>query len=635
MPRAGRYLVPGDTPYRGELIAACAVLGVLAHLLFAQLTLLLVIAFQLITRASRWRPQWLAAPAAVGLLWALAEGPGRAASGFGAGPSRVVRYFAGAGQHPGRILHFTAAYAGLGQWLPRQLPLALVLASAEVAVAAWLTWLRTDEWKLPGYRPGVASWVRRSYLARVIAAGGVVTRDGACLGLDAVSGRRATLSWAEVAGGVLCAGAPGSGTTTTSFQLVHAAIRRRKPVIAVSLDDSPALAALVGAVCAATQTPLHVFPPGGPGYYDPLRSGEPARRTSLVMGMADWGHTPDPHRRSCAAYLTDLFAVLDAAPGDPATPVLDEIVHLLSPAALRARMGQVPAWHPRCQALTDRVRVSAAQLENEPRAAALLAGQLGELRASALGRWLTPDGGPRVDLGRVVRERAVVLLRPAAAGDARSAVTLARLIAHDVLAVCTELRRIGVPGDGLVWFDECGALPTAVLAELITRGASAGLPALLTMTDATRAQALAGPPSVLALHRMADPAVAARFAACTGEKFAPAGPGDLAPAAVALGAAEMSAVGAAAAAQPSSGRPAVTLPQLGPYGLVRRPVVSAPSLSRLGTGEHVLVVRSPQPRVVPLALTVPARAARGPAAPQATAALPAQAQLSTHKGRLT
>src|SRR5579875_549880 len=211
MPRAGRYLVPGDTPYRGELIAACAVLGVLAHLLFAQLTLLLVIAFQLITRASRWRPQWLAAPAAVGLLWALAEGPGRAASGFGAGPSRVVRYFAGAGQHPGRILHFTAAYAGLGQWLPRQLPLALVLASAEVAVAAWLTWLRTDEWKLPGYRPGVASWVRRSYLARVIAAGGVVTRDGACLGLDAVSGRRATLSWAEVAGGVLCAGAPGSG----------------------------------------------------------------------------------------------------------------------------------------------------------------------------------------------------------------------------------------------------------------------------------------------------------------------------------------------------------------------------------------------------------------------------------------
>src|SRR5579875_2007823 len=179
MPRAGRYLVPGDTPHRGELIAACAVLGVLAHLLFAQLTLILAVVFRLITRATRWRPQWLAAPAAVGLLWALGEGLGRAAAGFGAGPSRVLGYFTG----PGRILHFAGAYAGMGHWLPRQLPLALVLASAEAAVAAWLTWRRTDEWKLPGYRDGLAAWCRGAYLTRAIAAGGVVTRDGACLGL--------------------------------------------------------------------------------------------------------------------------------------------------------------------------------------------------------------------------------------------------------------------------------------------------------------------------------------------------------------------------------------------------------------------------------------------------------------------
>ena len=66
MPRPGRYLIPGDVPRRGELIAVCVVLAVVAHLLFAQLTLILAAAFVIITRLSRWRPVWLVVPAAVG-----------------------------------------------------------------------------------------------------------------------------------------------------------------------------------------------------------------------------------------------------------------------------------------------------------------------------------------------------------------------------------------------------------------------------------------------------------------------------------------------------------------------------------------------------------------------------------------
>src|SRR5260370_41285136 len=74
LPRPGRYLIPGDTPRRGELIAVCALLAVLAHLLFAQLTLILAIVFILTTRLTRWRPQWLAVPAGAGIVWALAAG---------------------------------------------------------------------------------------------------------------------------------------------------------------------------------------------------------------------------------------------------------------------------------------------------------------------------------------------------------------------------------------------------------------------------------------------------------------------------------------------------------------------------------------------------------------------------------
>src|SRR5487761_284194 len=617
-PRPGRHLIPGDTPRRGEILAACAILALIAHLLFAQLTLILAIVFHLTTKLSRWRPQWLAVPAGIGFLWVLAAGPASAGAGFVAGPGKIAAYLGGIGQYPGRLVHLGAAYAGIGNWLPRQVPLALIAASAEAAIAAWLSWLHTDEWNLPGYRPGLLTFIRRTYLTRFVAGGGVVPRDGACLGLDAVTGLRAAVSWAEADGGVLCAGSPGSGTTTTSFQLVHAAIRRRKPVIVVDLDGGKKLAESFAAVCSATRTPLLQFP--GSSYYDPLRTGEPARRTSLVMGMVDWTGTADQYRRSCAAYLTDLFAVADAAPGDPRTPMLDEIVHLLSPASLRARMDHVPGFHPRRQALSERVKVSASLLEADPRTTAALAEQLNELRASPLGRWLTPGPGARVDLGRVVRERAVVLFSIETAAHGRAATTLASLVARAVLAVGAELRRIGVPGDGLVWFDQCGALAPATLGELVTRGAAAGLPALLTTTDADRSPALADQASVLIVHRLTDPAVAERFAALTGEKFAPATGGDLAAAA----GSQVLSKAAVAVGQKDPGPAAATLAQadmtgqlspLGPFALVRKPVVAAQSLSRLGNGEHVLIVRRPRRRLVTLGLTVPARISRHPARP--------------------
>jgi hypothetical protein len=287
--------------------------------------------------------------------------------------------------------------------------------------------------------------------------------------------------------------------------------------------------------------------------------------------------------------------------------MLDEVVHLLHPAALRARMDQVPGYHPRRQALAERVRVSATLLEADPKITAALAEQLNELRASPLGRWLAPGRGSRVDLGRVVRERAVVLFSVEAPARGRAAVTLAGLVARDVLAVCAELRRIGVPGDGLVWFDQCAALGPGTLAELVSRGAAAGLPALLTSTSPGDVQNLADDVNVLVVHRLTDPAVAERFAGLTGEKLAPPDSGaPVAPkATVTVGQRATSGVSSG-----GQGDATGQLTRLGPFGLVRRPIVAAQSLSRLGNGEHVLIVNRPRRRLVTLGLTVPARASR-------------------------
>ena len=65
------------------------------------------------------------------------------------------------------------------------------------------------------------------------------------------------------------------------------------------------------------------------------------------MGMLDWERAPDSARLGGQACLADVFAVAAAAPGSPATAMLDDVAGLLRPGALAARMEQVPAYHPR------------------------------------------------------------------------------------------------------------------------------------------------------------------------------------------------------------------------------------------------------------------------------------------------
>ena len=76
MPRRARQLIPAGFPRRGQLIAACAVLILLTHLLLAQLTIVLALAFVAAGKVTRWRLCWLLAPAVAGLAWMLAVGPG-------------------------------------------------------------------------------------------------------------------------------------------------------------------------------------------------------------------------------------------------------------------------------------------------------------------------------------------------------------------------------------------------------------------------------------------------------------------------------------------------------------------------------------------------------------------------------
>src|SRR6516164_5936765 len=101
--RPARYLIPLGTPRRRELLAALAVPTVLGGLLFAPVTLGLAVAFHAIGKITRWRPVWLAVPAACGLVWVLAIGPAAALAGFLAAPRAVIALLTGVTTGPARF----------------------------------------------------------------------------------------------------------------------------------------------------------------------------------------------------------------------------------------------------------------------------------------------------------------------------------------------------------------------------------------------------------------------------------------------------------------------------------------------------------------------------------------------------
>lgn len=591
-PRRARYLIPQDLPRRAEILAALGVLLVVAHLLLLPAALVLAVCCDAVSRISRWRPHWLLIPGGAGLAWVLAA-CGAALRGAAAGPPAVAGFVLALAAGHG----LPAAAGLLLRWLAGQLPAALILAAAEAAVAWWLRWLHTDEWDLPPLRPGLMARARLAAGAAQIRAGRVLTRTGVCLGLDCDTGRPAAVSWPEAHGGVLVTGAAWGTVSATGFQFVHAAIRRRLPVIAVDLAGDPAFAASVSAVCAAADAPLQVFSAAGPACYEPLQAGRPARKAALITGMIDWAGRAEAARRDCAAALTDIFAVAAAAPAGPGVAVLDDVIRLLEPAALQARLQRVPAYHPRRAVLAARVRASAARLEADPESAALVAGQLTALRASPLGRWLGPapagQPGTRITLGGAARDHGVALFCLAKPAHGRPAEMIATLAALDAAGTFAELHRAGAPGSALAWFGRCEDVSPAALTELLATGREAGLACVLATTAPQTAGWAAGQARVLAVHRLADAGLAGLVAPLTGTRLA-----RLSPVTAAAGLATASPP-AAPAGMPPPG-PAV------PFGLTQLPLVTAGALTARADDEFTLIVGPPARRVIPRARAVPA-----------------------------
>jgi hypothetical protein len=503
---APRGLSPGR-----ELAEACRAAGgvaaVLIQIAVAQLTLGLTAAFVIVGRLTRWRPAWLAWPAAAGVCLVLARGPGAAVAGYLAGARHLIRFVAGPGPALARLAHPSAVFGGWLRWLPAQLPVALILAAAEAGAIARL------RGQAAPYRPGTVAAVRRAYLTASLRRGEVATADGGCVGIVAATGRRAEVSWQEAEGGVLVTGSSAATVTGTGLDLAIAAIQHRKAVFIIDLAGSGDQAhASVAAACAASQAPLVRLGDRGVGY-DPLSAVPPARAAALVMAMLDWAETTAAARSLCRSFLScglELIAA-DGASAWHRGGVIADLADLARPGRLRQRMGHANLVIRNRDALVSRAAECASRLDADSRAAAALgaaADQLAGLASAAVVGWLVPPrpaSGEPVSLARAVAERQVILACPDPRGNGRPGAMVARLVVADLLAILSERGDIGAPADCLVLVDGCEAIGRGLLSELLALEPATGTSVVLGTTDRAASADLAGRVGVMVERGRARP----------------------------------------------------------------------------------------------------------------------------------
>ena len=316
-PRRGRQLIPAGLPRRGEVLALFAVTLVVGHLVFAPVALVVALVLAAAGQAIRWRPWWLLWPAAAGLGWVLATGPGAALADFTRWPMGILGSL-GAGHRAAHAGHPFAAFRLAWSSLPGQLPVALVCGAAEAAVLGWLVWLHTDEWEVPAPRPGALAAVRGRLTAATIRAGTVLTRDGCALGVVPATGGVAELRWADMSCGLLITGDDPQNVALASLQVVHAALRRRKPLIVIDPSDAadPSGTAGLGraltAACLATGTPLRT---GGSAAGLAMVAGGGAQAAGAMRGASAsrlWGRAREdpPGSPRAARAAVDLYQVI-------------------------------------------------------------------------------------------------------------------------------------------------------------------------------------------------------------------------------------------------------------------------------------------------------------------------------------
>lgn len=507
-----RFPASADTSRRDDLTASAAVVAFLMQLVFAQVTLALVICLVIVGRVSRWRSLWLAVPATAGTAWLLAIGVRPAAAGYLAVGSRLLGIVARHDWLGAKAEGLSGLLTGWRRWLPGQLPFALVVATAQ---AAFLSLPGRTAPKLP-YRRGAIVAARSWYLTATLRRGELATYDGCCLGIVPSTGRRAAISWQEAEAGVLCAGQDAAAVSATGRDLALAAIQHRKTVVIIDLvgdveSGAPggryrSRADFIESECSVVDAPLRCLRRGGDqgAHYDPLSGARPARATSLTMAMIDWTGVAHASQHFCANYLNAVFAVLAAGRAGSVRAngtMLDDLVRLMTPGELRARFAKLSGRLPAAGSLAARVAELSRQLEADPAMLAPAAAQLAELSSTALAQLIRPAADEAsINVAAALAGREVVLFPLDRLVLGEPAAMIARLVVADLIETLAERGDLGSRADCLVWINGCEAIDHRQLAVLAACGERTGTAVVLGTTIGSECAKIAADVNVVVVR---------------------------------------------------------------------------------------------------------------------------------------
>jgi len=343
------------------------------------------------------------------------------------------------------------------------------------------------------------------------------------LGVDE-RGHSVHLSEQQLAAHALIVGASGAGKTTTLLGILGERISRGLPVIAIDLKGSPAFAHELRTAAELAERPFRLWTPDGPSHWNPLAHGN---ATALKDKLIATERFSEPHyQRAAERYIQTAIQVLHAAhPEHPAQ--LHQVVALMEPRRLSGRLRQIPG------PLAERVEDYLSGLTRDQLSAIRgLGTRLALLRESHAGPFLEPAdprSEPTIDLGQALEGPEVVLFSLNSSVYGKLAAQLGTLAIQDLVSnVGHRLSLMGdqaqAPKQAMIGIDEFSALGSDNVLALLARGREAGAAVLLAtqeLADLDRAapgfrDQVLGITSVKVAHRQDVPASAQTIAQMIG-----------------------------------------------------------------------------------------------------------------------
>jgi conjugal transfer pilus assembly protein TraD len=310
---------------------------------------------------------------------------------------------------------------------------------------------------------------------------------GVLLGRDP-RGHAIRLGDDQLAAHALVVGASGSGKSTTMLSIMADQIQQGHPVVAIDMKGSPGFARQLAGAATAAGRRLRVWTPDGPALWNPLAHGNATALKDMLISTERFS---EPHyQRAAERYLQLAFTVLHAAhPGRPAQ--LDEVVAVMEPGRLAARLREVPP--ALAERTGDYLRGLTADQESAVRG---LGTRLALLSESSAGPFLAvPDRGAEaltVDLRAGLEGGDVILMSLNSNVYGKLAAQLGALAIQAVTSAAGYRLQAGgglgesaaePPVPATVAIDEFSALGADNVLSLLARGREAGVTVLLATQE--------------------------------------------------------------------------------------------------------------------------------------------------------